>query len=96
MRRNFIVSYDIRDDKRLRKVFKICKGYGEHLQYSVFECDLTEMEKADMETRLREVMNLHQDQVLFIDLGPAAYRGERTITALGQSYTKLDQPCFVV
>jgi CRISPR-associated endonuclease Cas2 len=37
MRRNFIVTYDICDPKRLRKVFKLCKGYGIHLQYSVFE-----------------------------------------------------------
>lgn len=95
-RRTFIVTYDIRDDKRLRKVFKICKGYGEHLQYSVFECDLTEAEKADMEARLRDVMNLKDDQTLFIDLGPAAYRGERVITALGQAYSKIDVPCFVV
>jgi len=95
-RRNYIVTYDICNDKRLRKVFRLCKGYGEHLQYSVFECDLTEMEKAEMESRLKEVMNLKEDQVLFIDLGPAAFRSERTITALGQNYTKVDAPCFVV
>lgn len=96
MRRNYIVTYDIRDDKRLRKVFKICKGYGEHLQYSVFECDLTDRERVEMEQRLREVMNLKEDQTLFIDLGPTAFRGERVITALGQAYAKIDAPCFVV
>lgn len=95
-RRTFIVTYDIRDDKRLRKTFRICKGYGEHLQYSVFECDLTDREKAEMESRLREVMNLKVDQTLFIDLGPSAFRGERVITALGQAYSKVDVPCFVV
>jgi CRISPR-associated protein Cas2 len=95
-RRTFIVTYDIRDEKRLRKVFRICKGYGEHLQYSVFECDLDAREKAEMEGHLREVMNLNLDQTLFIDLGPSALRGERVISALGQAYTKIDQPCFVV
>lgn len=70
-RRTFIVTYDIRDEKRLRKVFRICKGYGEHLQYSVFECDLDAREKAEMEGHLREVMNLNLDQTLFIDLAPA-------------------------
>lgn len=96
MRRNFIVTYDIRDEKRLRRVFKICKGYGQHLQYSVFECDLTETEKVEMESKLQDVLNLAHDQVLFIDLGPAAFRGERIITALGQTYIKVDPPCFVV
>lgn len=96
MRRNYIVTYDIRDPKRLRKVFKCCKGYGLHLQYSVFECDLTETERAAMESDLAEVLNLKDDQVLFIDLGPAALRGERVIHALGSSYTRIDPPCFVV
>jgi len=96
MRRNFIVTYDICDPKRLRKVFKICKGYGLHLQYSVFECDLTESERATMEGELTEVMNLKEDQVLYIDLGPAAHRGERVIHAIGTSYARVDPPCFVV
>ena len=96
MRRNYIVTYDIRDPKRLRKVFKCCKGYGLHLQYSVFECDLTETERAAMESDLGEVLNLKDDQVLFVDLGPAALRGERVIHALGSSYTRIDPPCFVV
>lgn len=96
MRRSFIVTYDIRDDKRLRKVFKTCKGYGIHLQYSVFECDLTAMERAEFETKLKDVMHQNEDQILFIDLGPVAQRCERTITALGQAYTRIDDPCFVV
>lgn len=95
MRKNYIVSYDIRDEKRLRKVFKICKDHGLHLQYSVFECDLTAAERVLFEEKLSAVMNLKEDQVLFIDLGPVALRGERTITALGQSYIKVDAPCFV-
>lgn len=95
-RRNTIVTYDVRDPKRLRRVHRICKGYGQHLQYSVFECDLTDAEQVEMRTRLSEVMHLGEDQVLFIDLGPAAYRGERTISALGQNYIRIDPPCFVV
>jgi len=96
MRRNYIVTYDIRDDKRLRKVFKTCKGYGVHLQYSVFECDLTDMEKAQFEAKLLEIISQADDQVLFVDLGPAAQRGERVVTSLGQSYLKFDDPCYVV
>lgn len=95
-RRNYIVTYDIRDPKRLRRVYRVCKGFGQHLQYSVFECDLTDAERVEMNTRLAEVMNLHDDQVLFIDLGLSALRGERTISALGESYIRIDPPCFVV
>lgn len=95
-RTNYIVTYDIRNPKRLRKVFRACKDYGRHLQLSVFECDLTPAEKIDFESRLRGLIKSDEDQVLFIGLGPSESRGERVITALGQSYIRLELPCFVV
>ena len=49
MRTTYLVCYDITDDKRLRRVFKTCKNFGEHLQYSVFECDLSPTEKSELE-----------------------------------------------
>jgi CRISPR-associated protein Cas2 len=96
MRTNYIVTYDICDPKRLKKVFKACKDYGLHLQLSVFECDLTAAEKIDFESRLRGLIKTGEDQVLFISLGPSESRGERVITALGQSYIRIDSPCYVV
>ena len=96
MRHTFIVSYDIADPKRLRKVFRICQDYGNHLQYSVFECDLNERERVEVEGKLSEVIHHEKDQVLFILLGPAESRGDRTIAALGKSYHHFDQPCYIV
>jgi hypothetical protein len=52
-------------------------------------------DKLRMEGCLEEVMNEAEDPVLFIELGPASQRGELTISALGQSYTKVDAPCFI-
>jgi CRISPR-associated protein Cas2 len=37
----FLVCYDIRDPKRWRRSFKLLKGYGQSLQYSIFRCRLT-------------------------------------------------------
>ncbi|HZT68334.1 MAG TPA: CRISPR-associated endonuclease Cas2, partial [Terriglobia bacterium] len=34
MRTSYLVCYDISDDKRLRKVHKVMRGFGDHLQYS--------------------------------------------------------------
>lgn len=96
MRNSFIVTYDICDPKRLRRVFRICQDYGNHLQYSVFECDLSSQERVELETKLKEVIHHDDDQVLFIGLGPVETRGARTITALGQAYHNFDQPCYVV
>ena len=95
MRTTYLVCYDIADDKRLRRAFKTCRNFGEHLQYSVFECDLNPMEKVQLEMALSQVINQDEDQVLFVSLGPAEGRGDRVITAIGLPYTKMDAPCYV-
>lgn len=41
MRNTFLVCYDIANDLRLRKVHKTMRGFGDHLQYSIFECQFT-------------------------------------------------------
>ena len=96
MRTSYIVTYDISDDKRLRKVFKTMRGYGDHLQYSVFECQLTRMDLVRLRAELAEIIHHKEDQVLFIDIGPAEGRGDRVITSLGKAYTAVDAPCIVV
>ncbi len=95
MRTNYIVTYDVCDPKRLRKVFRACKDYGLHLQLSVFECDLTAAEKIDFESQLRGLIDSKEDQILFIALGPSESRGERVITSIGQNYIRVDLPCYV-
>ena len=96
MRNCYIVMYDISDDKRLRQVFKTMRGFGDHLQYSVFECQLTPTDLVRLRAALAEIIHHTEDQVLFVDLGPAEGRGDRVITALGRPYTAVDAPCVVV
>ena len=96
MRNSYIVTYDISDDKRLRKVFKTMRDFGDHLQYSVFECQLAPTDLVRLRTALAKVIHHTEDQVLFVDLGPAEGRGDRVIAALGRPYTAVDAPCLVV
>jgi CRISPR-associated protein Cas2 len=96
MRATYLVCYDIADDKRLRKVFRTCCNFGDHLQLSVFECDLNPAEKIELETALSGLIKNDEDQVIFVALGPSEGRGDRVITAIGLPYTKLDAPCYVV
>ncbi len=84
-RRRWLVAYDIRDDVRLRRVHDIVRSYGDRLQYSVFLCDLTPVEKLALKTELREVVNQQTDSIAFIDLGEPDRVGSATIEFMGSS-----------
>lgn len=83
MRRLYIVAYDVSDPKRLRRVFRTLKGYGDHLQYSVFRCDLTRSQRLQLEAKLGHTIEHAEDQVMFVDLGPSAGRSH-SIDYLGR------------
>lgn len=83
MRHLFVVTYDISDPKRLRKVFKTMKGFGQHLQLSVFRCDLTGTERFQMMGALSEIIHHGEDQVIIVDLGPTEGRRHH-VEALGR------------
>lgn len=96
VRNTYLVCYDISNDLRLRRVHKTMCGFGDRLQYSVFECRLSPADLARCRHALGRLIHAREDQVLFVDLGPAEGRGERVITALGRAYSNLDSPCIVV
>ncbi|HVN63163.1 MAG TPA: CRISPR-associated endonuclease Cas2 [Candidatus Binataceae bacterium] len=96
MRNTYLVCYDICEDKRLRKVFKTMRDFGDHLQYSIFECQFTAADLVRCRHALSEIIDHRDDQVLFVDLGPVEGRGDRVITALGKAYSPIDSPCIVV
>jgi len=96
MRFTYIVCYDICDQKRLRKVFQTMKNWGQHIQYSIFECQLTDADRVQIESELGEIIHHRQDQILFIKLGKAESRGDREITSLGKAYSPYDQSSMVI
>jgi CRISPR-associated protein Cas2 len=96
MRKTYLVCYDICDDRRLHKVHKTMRGFGDRLQYSVFECQLNAVDLARCRHRLGDLIDHRVDQVIFVDLGPVEGRGDRVITASGKPYSPLDSPCIIV
>lgn len=91
MRQYFLVSYDISEPKRWRKVFKIVKGYGEHVQYSVFICQLTDLHKAELAAKLHEVIHHGEDQVMFVQIGPVTSdQLRKKISTIGRDYLPMD------
>lgn len=86
MRTAYIVTYDICEPKRLRRVYRVLRGYGDHLQLSVFRCELTAMELVELRARLHEAIHHREDQVLFVLIGPVDGRGSTSISAVGRRY----------
>jgi CRISPR-associated protein Cas2 len=83
MRNAYIVSYDIANPKRLRRVFKTMCGFGDHIQFSVFRCEFTAMELVRMKGVLAEIINQKADQVLIFDLGPIDGRADDSVDWIG-------------
>ena len=96
MRRCFLICYDVCDDKRLRKVFKICKGFGEHWQFSIFFAVLKPIDRVRLQAELEEVLNLAVDQVLIIDLGEDEERARSAACVLGQPLEESPRGMMVV
>ena len=96
MRNRYIVTYDISDDDRRTSVFKRLRGCGDHIQYSVFRCDLSEAERITMIAALHPLIEHAEDQILLIDLGPIDGRAASCIQAIGRRYLAPERTVVVI
>jgi CRISPR-associated protein Cas2 len=92
----YLVAYDIVDDRRRTKLYKLLRGYGEHLQFSVFRCDLTPVRHAKLLGEIQLRISTREDQVLVVDLGPSVGRGDDCIHAIGMKYISPERTVIVV
>ena len=93
--RVYIVTYDIAEPRRWRRVFKLMNGYGEWLQLSVFQCRLTRRRKVELAAAIHEIINHNQDHVLILDLG-AVDRVELRVESLGKVYAPVRRDPIIV
>jgi CRISPR-associated protein Cas2 len=63
-----VISYDIPEDKRRTKIHKILKSYGQWMQFSVFECELTDAQYAKLRSRLNKLIKPDEDSIRFYAL----------------------------
>lgn len=96
MRATYVVTYDISDDKRRRRVFRVLLGHGDHLQYSVFRCNLTPVELIQLRAQLAELIYHTEDQVMFVDVGPTDGRAGDSFEAIGRPYSYEVQRAVIV
>ncbi len=63
----YLITYDVRDAKRLRRVAKLLEGYGTRIQYSVFRCRLDQLALEKLHWELNQQM-ADVDDLLVIPL----------------------------
>lgn len=80
----YLVCYDISDDRRRTSVYKLLRGFGDHLQYSVFRCPLTPMSLSVLRSEIECMVQSQTDQVLFVRLGKAANSASWTTIVVGR------------
>lgn len=61
----WLISYDIVDDKSRARVAKILEAWGDRMQYSVFECELTSPELKALQTELNEFIEPTEDSLRY-------------------------------
>jgi CRISPR-associated protein Cas2 len=91
LRRVFIVTYDISDPRRWRQVYRTMRGYGQHLQLSVFSCDLTAAERVRMIAALEDAIDRDEDQILIVDIGPSQALPIHHVETLGRPLAVRDR-----
>lgn len=91
----YIISYDIAEPKRWRKIFKLMKGYGDWLQLSVFQCRLSKRRHAELLATLDEIIHHQQDHVLMMDIG-AVNQVTPKIVSLGKCFNPVKREPVIV
>lgn len=80
----YLVTYDISCPKRWRKVYDTLHGFGEHVQLSVFRCDLTPQRLVRLRCALDNLIHHEEDQVLIVKLGKSTPKVIQGIDVLGR------------
>lgn len=93
--RVYLVCYDIHCPKRWRQVFKLMKGYGEWVQFSIFQCRHGAKRHAEMQHLLDGAIKNEEDHVLIVDLGPSD-RVQPRFTSLGLGFQVMERGPKVV
>lgn len=70
--------YDV-GEQRVQKVFKVCKKYLSHFQYSVFRGEITPSKLILLRNELKKIINIEQDFVCIIKLKSDNVFGEEIL-----------------
>ena len=86
MRRRYLISYDVADDRRRNAVFRACREHGDWVQFSVFVAELNGTELVRFRAELTQLTSADADQVLIVDLGSAEHDTGKVVAVVGRPY----------
>ena len=74
-----LVTYDVdttdkSGQRRLRRVAKACLDYGQRVQNSVFDCELTDVQFCILKERINEIIDHSLDSIRFYHLNRSENR----------------------
>ena len=69
-----LITYDVNTEteagkKRLYKIAKQCKNYGQRVQNSVFECIIDPAMLKELQSKLEKIMDVEKDSIRYYYLG---------------------------
>ena len=60
---NYLITYDIKSNKKRKKVSDFLDGYGLRINLSVYECQLTKKALKEIKTNLKKILNRKTDSI---------------------------------
>jgi len=64
-----VATADAAGRERLRRISRLCRDYGQRVQYSVFECYVDPDQWVTLRSKLIEIVNQKEDSLRFYRLG---------------------------
>ena len=88
----YLISYDIADDDRRRRVYEALKDFGRRVQFSVFECEMDDAGLQELSARIDREIDGNTDSCRFYRLCKCC-AAEVRILGKGNRYS---EPDFVI
>lgn len=61
----YLITYDIENDKRRKKISDELEAFGYRVNYSVFECELNQTKLRKLREKIEEILDEKYDSVRF-------------------------------
>ena len=95
-----VIAYDVESDKLRERIARLLEGHGTRVQWSVFECHLTESQLANLRERLEQLAEPGRTSGEVGSYSIRIYRlckaCTRRVTVIGEGEVSEDEAFFLV